>query len=275
MNPARKPLTLVLLFAILACSACQKSAQAGSRIGTFFVIFGGPSLTPKRLSSHVAYNLDPTKERYLVHVPTGYSGKDSYGLIVFIDASDELNSLPAGWEAALDVRKYIFVAAQNSGNDQARGRRLGLAVLGALEVAKQYRIDPNRVFVAGFSGGARMAGMLGFYQSDLFRGTIQNCGADFYRSVPIALATSQVDTVGKPYGLLEASQEDVVAAKQVRFALVTGSGDFRRGNILDIFHGGFKRDGFQAELFDVPGMGHDICRGETLIRILDFLEDRP
>lgn len=210
----------------------------------------------------------------MVHVPASYSGKDSYGLIVFIDASDEMNSLPAGWETELDIRKYIFVAAQNSGNDQARGRRLGLAVLGALEVAKQYRVDPNRVFVAGFSGGARMAGMLGFYQSDLFRGTIQNCGADFYRSVPIVQATSQVDTAGKPYGVLEASREDVVAAKQVRFALVTGSGDFRRGNILDIFHGGFERDGFQAKLFDVPGMGHDICDGETFIRVLDFLEGR-
>lgn len=272
MNPARKFLTLALVVAILASSACQKSAQAESRIGTFFVNFGGPNLTPNRLSSHLAYNLDPTKERYLVHVPASYSGKDSYGVIVFIDAGDEINSLPAGWETGLDIRKYIFVAAQNSGNDQARARRLGLAVLGALEIAKQYRVDPNRVFVAGFSGGARMAGMLGFYQSDLFRGTIQNCGADFYRSVPIVLATSQVDTAGRPYGLLEASQEDVVAAKQVRFALVTGSGDFRRGNILDIFHGGFEPDGFQTKLFDVPGMGHDICDVRTLIRILDFLE---
>lgn len=179
----RRALTVAVLLIVVACSACNKSAQAESRTGTFFAVFGGPNLTPKRPSSHIAYNLDPEKERYLIHVPPSYSGTDPYGLIVFIDAGNEVSSLPTGWQTEVDARKYIFVAAQNSGNDQIRGRRLGLAVLGALEVMKQYRVDPQRVFVAGFSGGARMAGMLGFYQSDLFQGTIQNCGADFYRSV--------------------------------------------------------------------------------------------
>jgi len=272
MTSARSPLTIAILVVVLATSACNKSVQAESRTGTFFAVFGGANLTPQRLSPHIAYNLEPSKERYLVHVPASYSGADPYGLVVFIDASDEISSLPAGWEIGLDSKKYIFLAAQNSGNDQLRRRRLGLAVLGASEIVRRYRVDPQRVLVAGFSGGARMAGMLGFYQSDLFRGTIQNCGADFYRSVPIVQATSQVDTAGKPYGVLEVSQGDVAAAKQVRFALVTGSGDFRRGNILDIFHGGFESDGFQAKLFDVPGMGHDTCDAETLMRVLNFLE---
>lgn len=274
MGSPRRALAVAVLLILLACSACNKSAQVESRTGTFFTVFGGTNLTPKRPSSHIAYNLDPAKERYLIHVPPSYSGTDPYGLIVFVDASDEVSSLPTGWQIELDARRYIFVAAQNSGNDQIRGRRLGLAVLGALEVMKQYRVDPQRVFVAGFSGGARMAGMLGFYQSELFQGTIQNCGADFYRSVPIAQATSQVDTTGKPYGVLEASQDDIAGAKHVKFALVTGSNDFRHGNVLDIFHGGFEQDGFQAKLFDVPGMGHDTCNAETLIRILDFLEGR-
>jgi len=146
--------------------------------------------------------------------------------------------------------------------------------MGALEAMKMYRVDPNRVFVAGFSGGARMAGMLGFYEADLFRGTIQNCGADFYRPVPIVEATSQTDTLGKPYGVLEASAKEVEDAKSVRFVLVTGGNDFRHGNISDLFHGGFEKEGFHARIFDVPGMGHDICGGETLARILDFLEGR-
>jgi predicted esterase len=164
------------------------------------------------------------------------------------------------------------VAAKNAGNDQPEARRLGLAVMGAMKVMNMYRIDPDRVYAAGFSGGARMAGLLGFYQSDIFRGTLQNCGADFYRPVPLDQATSQVDNVGKPYGLLDASDNDVLHARETRFALITGTNDFRRGNILDIFHGGFERDRFKAKLFDVSGMGHDICDGVTLARALDFLE---
>src|SRR5205807_1808561 len=134
------------------------------------------------------------------------------------------------------------------------------------------RIDPNRVYAAGFSGGARMSGLLGFYQSDIFRGTIQNCGVDFYRAVPMVVATSPLDTAGQPYGVLTATAAEVAAARQVRFALITGTNDFRRGNIIDIFNGGFAREGFQAKLFDVPGMAHDIAGAETLSAVLDFLE---
>ena len=183
--------------------------------------------------------------------------------------------MPFGWQAILDARKYIFVAAVNAGNDQSAGRRLGLAVMGAMKTMKAYRIDPNRVYAGGFSGGARMAGLLAFYQSDIFRGTLQNCGVDFYRRVPIVDATTQVDTMGHPYGLLEASEYEIRQARKLRFVLITGTKDFRRGNILDIFHGGFERDGFQAKLFDVAGMEHDICDGQTLSRALDFLERGP
>jgi len=47
--------------------------------------------------------------------------------------------------------------------------------------------------------------MLGFIQSDLFRGTIQNSDADFYKSVPKVLAVSLVDAIGKPNGMFQAT----------------------------------------------------------------------
>ena len=73
--------------------------------------------------------------------------------------------------------------------------------------------------------------------------------------------------------MLEASQEEILQSKTSRFVLITGTNDFRRGNILDIFHGGFEHDGFQAKLFDIAGMGHDVCDGKTLAYALDFLEN--
>jgi poly(3-hydroxybutyrate) depolymerase len=263
--------TLLVIAAVMCMGCRQAEGSSEPRKGAFVATFAGPSPTPGRVSPHVAYNLVPSNERFFVYVPSGYTGSEAYGLIVFTyaDASAEL---PAGWQAVLAARKYIFVAAENAGNDQPHGRRLGLAVMGALEMMKTYRVDPARVYAAGFSGGARMSGLLAFYQSDVFRGTLQNCGADFYKGVPIVSATTQLDTAGQPYGRLVASDAEVRGARKVRFVLITGTNDFRRGNILDIFHGGFERDGFQAKLFDVPGMSHDICDGETLSRALDFLE---
>ena len=46
--------------------------------------------------------------------------------------------------------------------------------------------------------------------------------------------------------------------------MITGSRDFRHGNILDIFNGGFAAEGFKAKLFDVPGMPHDTADAQTL-----------
>jgi hypothetical protein len=254
-------------------TACQKApTPPPPRTGAFSDVLAGPELTPQYLSPHITYDLIPGNERYFMYVPSGYTRAESYGLIVFTSA-DPSAGLPIKWRTILDARKYIFVAAENAGNDQPRQRRLALAVVGALKMMRAYHIDPSRVYAAGFSGGARMAGLLAFYQSDIFRGTLQNCGADFYRPVPAVDATLQVDTAGKPYGvLIEASDDEIRRAKKSRFALITGTNDFRRGNILDIFHGGFEQDGFQAKLFDIVGMGHDICDGETLSRALDFLE---
>jgi hypothetical protein len=60
--------------------------------------------------------------------------------------------------------------------------------------------------------------------------------------------------------------------RRVRFVPFTGANDFRRGNILDIYNGGFVRQHFAAKLIDVPGMDHEICDAATLSAALDFIE---
>ena len=72
--------------------------------------------------------------------------------------------------------------------------------------------------------------------------------------------------------MFQATEQEISQARRTRFALITGTNDFRRANILDIFNGGFAKDGFHAKLFEVPGMEHDICDGHTLSLVLDFLE---
>lgn len=242
------------------------------RTGNFITSFERESLRPARRNPNIAYGLDPSAERFFVHVAAAYSGQSRYGLVVFLDADDRVDAMPGGWAGVLDARNLLFIAPENAGNDQYPERRLGLGVLSALEMMKHYQIDANRVYISGFSGGARMAGLLGFFQPDVFRGTIQNCGADFYQHVPQVYATSQLDTAGQPYGFFPATADEVQRAKPVRFALITGSEDFRRGNILDVFNGGFAKAGFQAKLFDVPGMSHDTADADTLNAALDFLE---
>ncbi len=229
----------------------------------------GPFKPTEVRSERIDYDLNPEVETFLVYVPRSYDGSVPYGLIDYTYSDDEITRLPQGWKAVLDRRRYIFVAARNAGNTQSNSRRYGLAVMGAQLIMNDHAIDPNRVFAAGLSGGARTAGDLGFYQPDLFKGSIQSCGTNFFRSTP-EVDRDPVADAG--YGEMQANDVEIMRARPFRFALVTGPGDFRHGAILDIFHGGFEAEGFNAKLFDVPGMGHQDADGQTLEKALNFLE---
>ena len=55
----------------------------------------------------------------------------------------------------LDSHGVIFVGAQDSGNSSYdMSRRMPLAVIAALNVLHQSKVDPERIFVGGMSGGS-------------------------------------------------------------------------------------------------------------------------
>ncbi len=228
---------------------------------------------PQVRSKQIDYSIVPGSEKYYVWVPANYDGSAPFGLMVYISSYEDCTAVPAGWQDVLAKHKMLFVCPQSAGNNcRSQERRNGLALSGALAMKVKYKIDPGRIVAAGISGGARTASDLGFLQSDVFRKTLQDCGTNFCRKVPWKVAQTVVDTVGKPYGVLQATADEVSRAKRsTRFCLITGSGDFRRGNIIDIYNEGFLQDGFQARLFDVPGMGHQDCDAATLEQALQYL----
>jgi hypothetical protein len=87
---------------------------------------------------------------------------------------------------------------------------------------------------------------------------------------------TDVQTYPEAYGLLDANPQEVAGAKKnAKFVLITGDGDFRQRFIEDIYDGGFKSDGFNATLLNVPGMRHEPCSAHTLREALDFIEKAP
>jgi hypothetical protein len=121
--------------------------------------------------------LDLTKERFVLYVPAK-APADGYGLLVFVPPWNEA-ALPNGWQGVLDRLGVIFVAATASGNDaNVLTRREPLALVAQANVEKRYRIDPARVFVGGFSGGAHVAERLALAYPDIFSGALLDAGAD-------------------------------------------------------------------------------------------------
>ncbi len=265
------------IFGVVLATVCIAAAVASAIInGTHaadpnvHVFSKTPPVNLKR-NPKIDY-LDITSEEFYVYKPKSYTGTTPFGLIVYMSPSDSCG-VPAGWTDVLEKRHLLFVAPQGVGNESVYSRRLGLGVMGALAMIQQYKVDPSRVYAAGLSGGARAANALGLYQPDLFKGTIQDCGADFYKTVAHNHTTNWTDSLGNSYGVLpDVQPADLAAAKSnVRFTLVTGPNDFRHNNLLDLYENGYKPGGFKCRMIDVPGMGHQDCNGETLNQTLDFI----
>jgi hypothetical protein len=133
-----------------------------------------------------AQPIDLAGERFAVYVPpTAPPG--GYGLMVFVPPWPEAK-LSAGWGPVLDRYGLIFVSAARSDNEtSALARREPLALLAEQNIVRRYRVDPERIYIAGFSGGSRIAMRLALGYPDVFRGALLNAGADPIGDGDIAL----------------------------------------------------------------------------------------
>ncbi|HET6440151.1 MAG TPA: PHB depolymerase family esterase, partial [Anaeromyxobacter sp.] len=83
------------------------------------------------------------------------------------------------WREPLHRHGMIFVAASRSGNEvPILDRRLPLALLAYENVRRLYPLDPERIYLAGFSGGSRAALVTALAYPDVFRGVVLEAGSD-------------------------------------------------------------------------------------------------
>jgi pimeloyl-ACP methyl ester carboxylesterase len=121
--------------------------------------------------------IDLAQERFTAYVPS-HAPTRGYGLLVFVPPWENA-TLPRGWAAILDRRGVIFVSAANSGNAaNILDRRDPLAMLAAHNIMQRFHVDPERIYIGGFSGGSRVALRLALGFPDLFRGAFLNAGSD-------------------------------------------------------------------------------------------------
>jgi hypothetical protein len=204
--------------------------------------------------------VDLTQESFSVYVPAQRPSQ-GYALMVFIPPWEDAH-LPPGWSSILDEHGMIFVSAARSGNeDNVLDRRIPLALLGAYNVMQRYSIDPDRVYIGGFSGGSRVALRTALAYPDLFRGALLNAGSD---------AIGSGDMVLPPDGLFAKFQSSS------RLVYVTGSEDD-----WNIQHDMASRDSmkswcvFGTYVETMLRTGHEIAVPYSVDRALTTLDQRP
>ena len=259
--------------ALMQLSAQEPAAETGLRREVVFAEYtplsSSPELTRRLLSPLAAASLpqrlassgealaqqpiDLSAERFIVYVPAA-PPPHGYALLAFVPPWPE-SRLPPSWASALDRQGVIFVSAARSGNDASvLGRREPLAVLGAYNIMKRYPVDPERVYVGGFSGGARVAMRIALAYPDLFRGAIMNAGSDPIGSADVPLP---------PRDLFERFQSST------RLVYLTGARD--ESHIADdaVSAQSMRHWCVQSvETFTTLMAGHEVADGAALSRAL-------
>jgi dienelactone hydrolase len=156
------------------------------------------------------YPLEVASERFLIYQPAAQPPPQGFALLVFVPPWQDAR-LPPGWATVLERFGVVFITAARSGNDEnPMGRRVPLALLAAAEARRRFPIDPERVYVGGFSGGSRIALRIALAYPDVFRGVILDAGSD-------PIGTPQVPL--PPQDLLALFQA------QTRLVYITGERD--------------------------------------------------
>lgn len=211
--------------------------------------------------------IDLVKEKFQIIVPAAYRHSEPWGVFIWISPGDT-PAIPAEWDPVLGVRKLLFVGAFKAGNPRNIFDRMRLAVAANAGMRERFNVDGRRVYVSGFSGGGRVASMLGVAFADMFSGALPFMGVNFYGDV--------VADDGRKYGanFIPDAQVLEIARKSCRYALVTGEKDFNRANTKAVFEG-YRKEGFASVLYlEAPGVGHQLPPAVWLERGLDYLDAR-
>ncbi len=173
------------------------------------------------------------------------------GLVVFISPTDS-GAIPEDWKPLLIQKNLVWMAADHAGNGASPQRRVLQALYAVQWARKSHTIDPRRIYIAGFSGGGRVATMMAPIYADLFRGGIFIAGANEIAYQPAELARLQKN----------------------RYAFINGEDDFNLAQSQRVYKK-LKRSGIDGvRMIEVPGLGHEMPSAHWFAQAIDFLDGK-
>jgi predicted esterase len=212
---------------------------------------------------------DVRRESFDLFVPASYRAELPHGLLVWISAS-ETGLPPPEYADVLAQRRLLWASARNSGNQRKAPVRVNLSLDVAAAVQAEYRVDPGRVWVGGFSGGGRSASKAALLYPDVFAGGLFVVGAEYARDVgPNADGKRWKTSMPLP------DHAKLLLARRHRFVLLTGDADPNREELQQI-HREYIADGYpHAQLIVAPSMGHQMPSAEVFERAVVIVLDSP
>lgn len=248
-------LSLLLLTLDLGLSAppagyqAQAKVTAQTRLDWTYVVSNRSLVEPP--ANWLPQDYQSSNQSFELFVPTRRDPKQSVPLILFISPGKE----PTGWkhfESACKKLGFAFAGVRDAGNDVPGQKRVRIILDVFDEVRRQLPIDPDRTYVAGFSGGGRIACAVGFALPEWFGGVMPICAGGQLR---------------------EESWLRQRATDRLSVALLTGQTDFNKGEVERMWGTYFKEVGVRTRTWIQPGLGHAIPKDEVLLEALRWLDE--
>jgi hypothetical protein len=245
-----------VLFLGLVFSGTAKADESGSndaqpRTGQYNTKSFVAELTDEATRRHFQGFIPESGEiEWSVYVPESYLHAKPAGLVVNISPSNR-GKIPGRWKSVMDQHNLIWIGANQSGNKVMVGRRMMFAVLAPYFTGRHYRVDSNRVYLSGLSGGGRVSSTVAVDFANMFKGAIYSCGVNPLRE-------------SEP-SLIEFMREN-------RYVFLSGTRDFNLMETKRVFRSYDSLGLEKIKLMVIEGMGHEnpnVHDFEEAIRFLD------
>ena len=239
---------------LLVCLSASTSHAEPPRTGYFKLEFTPEELLGEQGAADAAEILvSDDILSWQLYIPDSYDASRPAGVVVYVSPTPK-GGPPRKWNKPLQDENLLWIGANNAGNRVGVGRRMFLAMLAPRVLARDYVLNAERIYVAGFSGGGKTASRVSSAKPEMFRGGIYIGGAEAWGTMtpPPKLAT----------------------IRQNHHVFLTGTADFNE-RLTRRVYASYRGAGVEnCELIVVPRMGHELPGSKVFTRAIDYLDSR-
>jgi len=132
------------------------------------------------------------RQSYALYIPPSYSPEHACPILYCLDPAARGRVAVERFAKAAGLAGWIVAGSNNSRNGDMNASREAISCL-VIDTHRRFAIDDSRLYVAGFSGGARLA--LSWASSGGIAGAIA-CGAGFAGPIPKGVSFKVFGTAG-------------------------------------------------------------------------------
>lgn len=245
MRPA---IVLIFLLAVLPAAAQDNTPRTG-----YFRVHTTPlDLLGEDGAASLSGIFEPDEKlEWQLYVPTNYDPGKPAGVIVFLTHSNSWGGSRREYNPALEESNLIWAGVLGAGAKSPVNERMLRLIMTPTMLARTYSLDPQRVYIGGFAGGAHVATIAATGKPDLFKGGMFIGGAVAWGDE----LPTRIDEVRKNAYVFVAGSNDI-ALNTIHKAAIA----FRKAGVE------------RTEVIIMPNQRQEMPGRKYLLDAIDFLD---